>query len=397
MKFSWFLLFSVSFSIFTAAKSGPTGEKLGKGKYKEYIIEFGNNCDHECHKMVLKAAEECGCKGCLMDELGSAAVSSESWMKISCMKGGSPSASMIKTKLRSFGINIRCVEEDQEGEIQNDIPWNVQEVIGQNGVRRRRCGWSLLGDSVLLFILDTGCIPRGKGFDAIKCRNYVGDYTKDYCRDGHSHGRHVAGIATSKKFGVAPYADLACLRVLGDNGRGSFSNFIRAINDVARYSMTTWKPCVVNLSLAGGRSMALNDAVKAAAKAGVRIVIASGNQGKDAKNYSPVSATDNKWIFAVGAHDRNGKRGGFSNYGDLVKLTAPGVSITSDAKTTGSRQSTGTSMAAPHVAGAIATLLSDGEPVTLENLQAKTSVTYPSGVKGETVKVHKAKYRCFFW
>lgn len=373
-----------------AKKHGTGGKVLAKGEYKEYIIDLGGNCDHECHKMVMKAATDCGCMGSRMDELGSAAVISETWMKISCLEGGGPSASSIKDKLMTFGVSVKCVEEDQEGEVQT-VPWNVQEVIGQPG-RKRRCGWSLLGDSVIIAVMDTGCTPRGYGFDPIKCRNYVGDHTRDYCADGHGHGRHVAGIATSKKYGVAPYAGLACLRVLGDTGRGSFSNFIKAINAVANFAMTTWQPVVVNLSLAGGKSDALNNAVKAAAKAGVRVVIASGNQGKDAKDYSPVSASDNKWIFAVGAHDENGNRGGFSNYGSLVKLTAPGVSIISDAKSSGSRLSTGTSMAAPHVSGIIATLLSDGEPVTLARLEARSTVTYPNNVK-----VHKTKYSCYFW
>ncbi len=366
-----------------------------------FVVEFDHACDRECREKIRWAALEADCMGSEMENLGEAAVGNEHWMVINCTRGGTAKAEMIKELLKEEDMGVMCVEPDYEGEVQSlelqlyavrqTVPWNVNEV---NGFRTtgQRCPFSLLGDSVIMVVLDTGCTPHGNGFDPIKCLNFVGDHTRNYCKDGHGHGSHVAGVCTSQRYGVSPFADLACLRVLGDNGRGSFSNFIRAINEVAKFAMKTWKPCIVNLSLAGRRSQALNDAVKAAARAGVRVFIAAGNFNKDAREYSPASAADNQEIFAVGAHDRNGRKASFSNYGPLVKLTAPGVSILSNGKTEGSaKTSSGTSMAAPHVAAVCAILLSDGLQCTLENLRSGDVVRYSGH------SVHKTKYNCTFF
>jgi oryzin len=107
---------------------------------------------------------------------------------------------------------------------------------------------------------------------------------------------------------------------------------------------------VISMSLGGGRSDAFNAAVQAAYSAGVHTVVAAGNDGKDAYNYSPASAPN---ATTVGAIDINNNRASFSNFGELVDLFAPGVNIKSAWNTTNSATKTisGTSMACPHVAG----------------------------------------------
>ena len=364
-----------------------------------FVIEFDEHCGPRCRESVQRAATKADCMGCEMDSLGSAAKGSEDWMAVTCTKGGTAKAEMLKKMLKEENMGVMCVEPDYKAEIQllnmnslsavrQSVPWNVNEVNGFT-TPGKRCPFSLLGDSVIIAVLDTGCTPHGTGFEPIKCLNFVGDQSENYCKDGHGHGSHVGGVCTSKRYGVAPFADLACLRVLGDNGQGSFSNFIRAINAVSKFAISTWKPVLANLSLAGRRSQALNDAVKAAARAGVYVFIAAGNFNKDAREFSPASAADNRKIFAIGAHGRSGTKAIFSNYGPLVKLTAPGVSIVSNGKTEGSSDTnSGTSMAAPHVAGVCASLLSEGAHCSLQTLQSRDVVNYPGR------RVHKTKYSC---
>lgn len=368
-----------------------------------FIVEFNDICKRKCRSKVRKAARKAGCNGCKLGSLGRSEDWHEDFMKLSCKRDDRVTAKKLKQVLQNAGLPVYCVEEDSIGYAQgfpaveleptarhaSGLLWNIDEMDG--GVRNgKRCDCSLLGDSVIVVVMDTGCTPPNhSGYEAIRCRNYVRDRVHPPCRDGQGHGNHIAGVISSPDYGVAPLASLACMRVLNDRGRGSFSNFIRAINDVTRFARTSWLPVVINLSLAGRKSRALNDAVRAAARAGVYIAVAAGNFNQDARRFSPVSATDNQYIFAVGAHDHRGRKARFSNWGPLVKLTGPGVNILSDGKHKGTRsRKSGTSMAAPHVAAAIAVLLSDGYDPSLHLLQSRETVSFPRQ------SVHKAKYFC---
>lgn len=379
------------FMLLISAISKVEGAIVREKNTKQLILEFWKKCDEACHAVVFEVAEKHGCQRCDSCELGAAAATSKSWMAISCTETGLTKGGLIKEELRDLGISILYVEADQDGVIQyKRAPWNVYEVAGEHGIKQR-CPYSYLGDSVIIGVMDTGCTPRGEGFDEIKCKNYISGEPSNRCGDGNGkgHGIAVAAVATSEKYGVAPFADLACLRVLGNDGKGRYSYFVRALNDVAKFTKKSKKKIVLNISLAGGRSQELNDAVIAAAKAGVYIVIAAGNYGKDVSNYSPASSADNRMIFAVGGHDKSGNRISVSNYGKQVQLSAPGGHIVTPS-TSGKRiASTGTSVAAPHVTGAIAILLSDDQEVTLKSLEATATVKYPAGLN-----VHKAKYNC---
>jgi len=110
------------------------------------------------------------------------------------------------------------------------------------------------------------------------------------------------------------------------------------------------------MSLGGPKSQAVNDAIDAAVDAGVVMIVAAGNDGKDACNLSPAGASK---VFAVGAVDKTDKMAYFSSRGKCLKLFAPGVDITS-VWINGQATNTisGTSMASPHVAGVAALLLS---------------------------------------
>ncbi|MEV6400246.1 S8 family peptidase [Streptomyces sp. NPDC051907] len=195
------------------------------------------------------------------------------------------------------------------------------------------------------YILDTG-IEYGHaqfggraraGFDA------VGDGRGG--QDCNGHGTHVAGTVAGETFGVAPAADLVSVRVLNCEGSGTWSGVIAGLDWVAQNAET---PAVLNASLGGPRSNAVNSAVAALFNSGVLPVVAAGNESSDACDVSPASAPN---AFTVGASDEQDDEASFSNYGTCLDIYAPGTNIVSARLGGGSVAHNGTSMASPHVAG----------------------------------------------
>ncbi len=171
--------------------------------------------------------------------------------------------------------------------------------------------------------------------------------------DCNGHGTHVAGTVAGSRYGVAPAATVHAIRVLDCKGSGSMSGVIKGVDWVTKYHQ---KPAVANMSLGGGASSALDKAVANSIDAGVHYVVAAGNEDQNACNVSPARG---QTAITVAASDKRDQRASFSNWGRCVDLFAPGVDITSAWHTGSSRSNTisGTSMAAPHVAGVAALLL----------------------------------------
>lgn len=183
--------------------------------------------------------------------------------------------------------------------------------------------------------------------------------------DGNGHGTHVAGTIAAIDngcgvVGVAAGAAVVAVRVLNNNGSGSYSGVIAGIDYVADNAAVG---DVANMSLGGGRSTSVNNAVSAAAAKGILFALAAGNESADADEKSPASTNGNN-IFTVSAIDSSDKFASFSNYGNPpVDCAAPGVNILSLYKDGGMATLSGTSMAAPHVAGM---LLVSGLPVSTD-------------------------------
>lgn len=178
--------------------------------------------------------------------------------------------------------------------------------------------------------------------------------------DCQGHGTHVAGSAAGTEYGVAKNAIIHAVRVLDCNGSGSTSSVIKGIDWVTANAEL---PAVANMSLGGGASTSLDDAVTASIEKGIVHVVAAGNEDQDACDVSPARAAA---AITVGASDKKDKRASFSNYGKCVDLFAPGVDITS-AWHTGNRKTntiSGTSMASPHVAGVAALILGQDKELT---------------------------------
>jgi subtilisin family serine protease len=191
--------------------------------------------------------------------------------------------------------------------------------------------------------------------------------------DCNGHGTHVAGTIAARDntvdvVGVAPGAPLTGVKVLGCNGSGSTSGVIKGIDWVTANAQA---PAVANMSLGGGASQSLDDAVRNSAAAGVFYAIAAGNDGANACNSSPAraGAGTNNGIMTVAATDSNDIEASWSNYGSCVDIWGPGVSILSTRRGGGTTTMSGTSMATPHGTGSAALYLSthSGSPSQIES------------------------------
>ncbi|KAK4652615.1 hypothetical protein QC762_0074970 [Podospora pseudocomata] len=240
----------------------------------------------------------------------------------------------------------------------------------------RRSAWNsgyyydnTAGQGIRVYVLDSGIRTTHVEFEgrAVWGANFIAGSPNT---DEYGHGTHVAGTIASKTYGVAKKATVVAVKVLDKNGSGTMSGLISGLNWVVNNAKARGiaKKAVINISLGGGYTASVNAAVKGATDAGLTVVVSAGNSNANSANYSPASAPS---AITVGAIDGTGYRAWFSNWGNLVDIFAPGVSVLSAYHTsnTATWYMDGTSMAAPHVAGLAAYFIAK------ENLSGSPAVT----------------------
>jgi len=247
--------------------------------------------------------------------------------------------------------SISHIEPDRVIKLDNSCFALVSPGTAQWGVRRTGAG-NGLGKTV--WVIDTGVdfAHPDLNVDEQRSKNFVN--TQRNASDDNGHGSHAAGIIAALNnntgtLGVASGATIVSLKVLNSQGEGNTSYIIQALNYVGQQAKAG---DVVNMSLGADTvSLVLDNTVKSVAAKGILFAIAAGNSQQPARLSSP-ARVNHPNVFTISAIDSMGKLASFSNYGnDVVDYAAPGVRIVSTYSNGRYARLSGTSMAAPHVAG----------------------------------------------
>ncbi|WP_037886768.1 S8 family peptidase [Streptomyces viridochromogenes] len=232
------------------------------------------------------------------------------------------------------------------------------------------------GQGVTAYVIDTGVRITHSDFGGRASYGYDAIDNDNTAQDGHGHGTHVAGTVAGNAYGVAKKAKIVGVRVLNNSGQGTTAQVVAGIDWVARNAV---KPAVANMSLGGGADTALDTAVRNAIASGVTFAVAAGNESTNASTRSPARVTE---AITVGATTSSDAKAGYSNYGSVLDLFAPGSSITSAWNSSDSATNTisGTSMATPHVAGAAALHLAANPSATPSQVATALTSAATTGV-----------------
>ena len=287
--------------------------------------------------------------------------------------------SVTKMKALAKNPNVLLVEENLEvttTAIQNSGPWGASAPWGLDRIDQQALPLSTTyddgdfqGANTKSYVVDSGIDPSNTDFEGRVTTGY--DAVQDGLGSGDcdGHGTHVAGTIGSKTFGVAKKTTLIPVRVLDCAGAGLYSTVISGLNWIAG-NYIPGEAAVVNMSLGGPASSTLDEAVNNLISKGLSVVVAAGNDNLNACDYSPARTPD---AITVGATNTDDSRASYSNFGSCLDIFAPGTSIPSTWLGVNYYAIlSGTSMAAPHVAGVIVRFL--GQYPGLSPVQVTKSI-----------------------
>lgn len=238
---------------------------------------------------------------------------------------------------------------------QENPPWGLSTISNANPPSSNSSYVydSSAGEGAFIYIVDSGILLEHVDFEGRAEAGFASGGSTD-----RHHGTIVGSIAGGAKYGVAKKASIIDVQVMENDG-GSAATIIEgvgwAVNDVS--SKGRVGKSVFNLSLgAPGGPGALNDACQAAIDAGITVVIAAGNYDIDTATFTPANTPN---AITVAASNSQYRRWRYSNWGAAADIFAPGEEVTGawPTSTTDEHTDSGTSLAAPHVAGVVAYLL----------------------------------------
>ncbi|GAA2762599.1 hypothetical protein GCM10010103_16400 [Streptomyces paradoxus] len=252
---------------------------------------------------------------------------------------------------------VEFVEQDRMVHLeatQYNPPWGLDRIDQPRLPRNLMYSYpDTAGKSATVYVIDTGVRITHTEFAGRARHGYDFVDRDTNASDGNGHGTHVATTVAGKTYGVAKQSKIVSVRVLDNNGAGTLSGVIAGVDWV---TVRRVRPAVANMSLGAGVSTSLDTAVRNSIASGVTYAVAAGNSNANADTTSPARVGS---ALTVGASTWTDSRSSFSNYGARLDMFAPGSLITAGWHTSDTATTTlsGTSMAAPHVAGAAAVYL----------------------------------------
>ncbi|MFD6446123.1 S8 family peptidase [Promicromonospora sp. NPDC060204] len=276
------------------------------------------------------------------------------------VRGFSASMSAAQAERLEADPSVAYVEQNRvmtATDTQSPVPsWGLDRIDQESLPLDDSYTYGNSGSGVTAYIVDTGILTTHEDFGGRAVSGTDTVDNDDDATDCAGHGTHVAGTVGGSSYGVAKDVSLVAVRVLDCSGSGTYDGVIAGIDWVTA-DHQAGEPAVANMSLGGGFSQAVNDAVSEAVADGVTFALAAGNDyAADACDGSPGSTPE---ALTVGATEDTDARAVYSNIGTCVDIFAPGTDITSAWYTgdTATNTISGTSMATPHVAGAAALVL----------------------------------------
>ena len=248
---------------------------------------------------------------------------------------------------------VKYIEQNQLVTIvatQTGATWGIDRIDQSDLPLNSTFTYNTNGSTVTAYIFDTGVRSDHVEFGGRVTGGFSAIAAEPTPEDGNGHGTHVAGTVGGSTYGIAKAVKIIPVKVLDGTGSGTNAGVIAGL-DWAVSNHAANVPAVGNMSLGGGISTALDDAVRRCITDGIVMAVAAGNSNLDASTASPARVAE---AITVGSTTNIDAKSSFSNYGSLVDIHAPGSSISSSYNTSSTAVAvlSGTSMASPHVAGA---------------------------------------------
>ena len=297
------------------------------------------------------------------------------------LRGAVVTATPAQAAELSRSAGVASVEVDAPVTVsatEQPAPWGLDRVDQHALPLSGSYSWTAAGAGVSAYVVDTGVLASHVEFGGRVAAGWTAVADGRGSGDCNGHGTHVAGTVAGTTYGVAKAATIVPVRVLDCSGSGFNSDVVAGLDWIAA-NHAAGAPAVVNLSLGGAASAAVDSALQGVINDGVTAVVAAGNSAADACGSSPARLPA---AVTVAASDSADRKASFSNFGSCVDLYAPGVGITSAyyTSTTATASMSGTSMAAPHTAGAAALLLSQNPALTPAQVASSLTSNATAGV-----------------